>query len=80
MLLKGYWKIFAVLALAVANGRPSSAESQLVSAHYYWQASPAGDSAQLLTLFCRACEDASNAGRDIPLVSVLRDTLGDSGV
>ena len=78
--LKGYWKILAVLSLALANGRPSSAESQLPSANYYWQASPAGDSAQLLTLFCRACEDSTGSGRDIPLVAVLRDTLGDSGI
>jgi len=49
-----------------------------LAAHYYWKASPASDSAQLLTLFCRACEDATGSGRDIPLVAVLRDTLGDS--
>jgi hypothetical protein len=30
-----------------------------------------------LTLFCRSCEDASGSGRDVPLVAVLRDTLGD---
>jgi hypothetical protein len=78
--LKAYWKIFALLGLAVANGRRSTAEPSLVSAHYYWQGSPAGNSAQLLTLFCRACEDVNGAGRDIPLVAVLRDTLGDSGI
>jgi hypothetical protein len=43
---------------------------------YYWQASAVDGSAELLTLFCHECEDAGNSGRDIPLVSVLRDTLG----
>jgi hypothetical protein len=44
---------------------------------YYWKASPAGNSAELLTLFCRSCQ-ATDAGQtDVPLVAVLRDTLGD---
>jgi hypothetical protein len=44
---------------------------------YYWNSIPLGDSAQLLTLFCRACNVSNSAERDVPLVSVLRDTLGD---
>ena len=36
-----------------------------------------GDSAQLLTLFCRACSVSKDTEEDVPLVSVLRDTLGD---
>lgn len=45
---------------------------------YYWKASPAGDTAQLLTLFCRSCQQVNGADNDVPLVAVLRDTLGDS--
>jgi hypothetical protein len=37
----------------------------------------AGDSAQLLTLFCGSCGAASEAQRELPLLAVLRDTLGD---
>ena len=50
----------------------------VVPSHYYWNSSPADGSAQILTLFCRACEDSAGTGRDIPLVSVLRDKLGDA--
>jgi len=46
-------------------------------AAYYWDAEPAGENAQLLTLFCGSCAPASEARRDLPLVAVLRDTLGD---
>jgi hypothetical protein len=46
-------------------------------AAYYWQAEPAGENAQLLTLFCGSCGPASDGRRDLPLVAVLRDTLGD---
>jgi hypothetical protein len=44
---------------------------------YYWKTTPVGDSAQLLTLFCRACGGSKDTEEDVPLVSVLRDTLGD---
>lgn len=44
---------------------------------YYWQVSVVGNTAQLLTLFCRSCESSGDLKRDIPLVAVLRDTLGD---
>jgi hypothetical protein len=53
--------------------RLESSQSSL----YYWNAIPVGDSAQLLTPFCRACNVYNSAERDVPLVSVLRDTLGD---
>lgn len=33
--------------------------------------------ADLLTLFCKSCGAGEKAGQDIPLVSVLRDTLGE---
>jgi len=44
---------------------------------YYWSSTPVGDTAQLLTLFCRACNVFRGIERDVPVVSVLRDTLGD---
>jgi hypothetical protein len=44
---------------------------------YYWKAEPAGTSAQLLTLFCGSCGVASEEHGDLPLLAVLRDTLGD---
>ncbi|MBV9083964.1 MAG: hypothetical protein JOZ62_14900 [Acidobacteriaceae bacterium] len=44
---------------------------------YYWQTAPAAGSAQLLTLVCSSCGKSASAA-DIPLVGVLRDTLGDN--
>ena len=56
---------------------------------YYWKTTPVGNTAQLVTLFCGSCgtasddvdtvtrADADKSGGDVPLVSVLRDTLGD---
>ena len=41
---------------------------------YYWKNEPVDKGAQLLTLFCRSCEPST---RNVPLISVLRDTLGD---
>jgi hypothetical protein len=76
--LRGKWKIHLAASLAALAVSVLRAGQDPLAAHYYWRASPANDSAQLLTLFCRACEDATGSGRDIPLVAVLRDTLGDS--
>ncbi len=45
---------------------------------YYWQAIPVGETAQLLTLFCRSCESSLGVTQGVPLVAVLRDTLGDT--
>jgi len=51
---------------------------------YYWKAEPVAHTAQLLTLFCRGCGSVSapdaptGSAADVPLVAVLRDTLGDS--
>jgi hypothetical protein len=45
---------------------------------YYWRTISVGNTAQLLTLFCRACRTAAEGTQDLPLVSVLRDTLGDN--
>jgi hypothetical protein len=47
------------------------------SSPYYWKTIPVGDSAQLLTLFCRLCDVSTGTELDVPLISVLRDTLGD---
>jgi hypothetical protein len=46
-------------------------------AAYYWKAEPVAENAQLLTLFCGSCGPASETRRDLPLISVLRDNLGD---
>ena len=43
---------------------------------YYWDTKAVGDGAQLLTLFCRSCETV-NGIEGVPLVTILRDTLGD---
>lgn len=45
--------------------------------HYYWKSNDVGNTAQLLTLFCRACAGTEARPDDVPLVAVLRDTLGD---
>jgi len=45
---------------------------------YYWKANDVGRTAQLLTLFCSGCEGQQSAtSADVPLVAILRDTLGD---
>jgi hypothetical protein len=53
-------------------------------APYYWKSQPAGDRSELLTLFCRTCQGPLGSegvlGGGVPLVSVLRDRLGDSDV
>ena len=45
---------------------------------YYWKSIPVGDTAQLLTLVCRECRASDSGSHDLPLVSVLRDTVGDT--
>ncbi len=45
---------------------------------YYWRSIPVADTAQVLTLFCYACGTGSASAEDVPLVAVLRDTLGES--
>jgi hypothetical protein len=47
------------------------------SSPYYWKTAPVGESAQLLTLFCGTCDVLEGIEQDVPLVSVVRDTLGD---
>ncbi len=44
----------------------------------YWTVSPAGNSAELLTLFTRSNVASGTDRKDLPVVSLLRDTLGDN--
>ena len=46
-------------------------------AGYYWVSTPVANSAQLLTLVCKSCT-VDTPTHDVPVVSLLRDTLGDS--
>lgn len=69
-----------------------AASRTLPQPFYYWKDIPVGDTAQLVTLFGRSCPGGSpksqptvspgaaksTGGCEIPLVSVLRDTLGDN--
>ncbi len=52
--------------------------SEIGHSSYYWKATPVGETAQLLTLFCRSCETSLGVRQDTPLIAVLRDTLGDA--
>lgn len=45
---------------------------------YHWEVTSAGPTAQLLTLFCQPCQLIDDNGRGVPLVAVLRDTLGEN--
>jgi hypothetical protein len=70
--------MLSVLFLALALNAEQNTSA------YYWHSTPiiqgegASPTAQLLTLFCKACGAGTAAGQDIPLVAVLRDTLGDT--
>ncbi|HEY1212487.1 MAG TPA: hypothetical protein VGE93_02535 [Bryobacteraceae bacterium] len=72
---------------------PPPAKIEASPPAYYWKAMPVDGTAQLLTLFCRSCnaallkkvgtstlsaESRQTSGGDVPLVSVVRDTLGDT--
>jgi hypothetical protein len=63
--------------MANTNDLPLTRLESSESSLYYWNSIPVGDSAQLLTLFCTACNVFQGTERDVPLVSLLRDTLGD---
>ena len=60
------------LVKSTTQDRPEEANSS-----YFWKSARVGDSAQLLTLFCRSCFGRDAGDSEVPLVSVLRDTLGD---
>jgi hypothetical protein len=79
--------IFASIVIAsfceMARSQPADILPEALQAayqqfRYYWLAAPAGKTAELLTLFCRVCSLEASGSQDLPLVSVLRDTLGDS--
>lgn len=70
--MSGSWSSVRIILLACASLFSLRADQS-----YYWQFHPVDGSAQLLTLYCHACENTTASGRDIPLVAVLRDTLGD---
>ena len=57
---------------------PEALQAAYQQFRYYWLAAPAGKTAELLALFCRVCSLEASGSQDLPLVSVLRDTLGDS--
>ncbi len=68
---------FAALAADIPP-QPALASREVPHPLYYWQNSPVGNTAQLLTLFCGSCLSSNGAQEDVPLVSILRDTLGDN--
>jgi hypothetical protein len=74
MTRRSFYVLFLALTLKAEQSPPA----------YYWRSTPivqnqgAAPTAQLLTLFCKACGTGTAAGQDIPLVAVLRDTLGDT--
>jgi hypothetical protein len=76
------WALTSLMCLAADIPLPQRLQTTMVAENgqpsYYWQATPVEDTAQLLTLFCRACGTGANADANVPLVSVLRDTLGDA--
>jgi len=55
----------------------SAQRNNVDSPSYYWKSESVAGTAQMLTFFCRSCGPSLDGGRDVPLVSVLRDTLGD---
>ncbi len=59
-------------------GVPTTVLREINRSGYEWRVTPAGKSAELLTLFCRSCEALKSSDNGVPLVAVLRDTLGDS--
>jgi hypothetical protein len=70
--------VLACLAADVPGDRlQTAAVRENSQSPYYWQTTSVEGTAQLLTLFCRSCR-AGQANANVPLVAVLRDTLGDS--
>jgi hypothetical protein len=44
---------------------------------YFWQSQPIDNTAELMTLFCHTCA-WGKTNEDVPLISMLKDTLGDN--
>jgi hypothetical protein len=86
-LAQGVLIVFGLLLAGSCQGEDASVRLQSSVAvqnsqvGYYWTVAPVAGTAQLLTLFCRACGPVSGTGESVtqglPLVAVLRDTLGD---
>jgi hypothetical protein len=70
---------YSILGAAENSSLRLQTTSQLdkKKAAYYWISSPVANTSQLLTLFCRGCVPGTDGWEDLPLVSVLRDALGD---
>ncbi len=64
----------ALLSMACLVGASETSPASPQSAPYYWTSTPVAHSAQLITLFRKQ----RAAGSDIPVVAVLKDTLGDA--
>ncbi len=85
--MRGLFRILtAGLCFALASGMAEDLSSQRLQpatalensqVPYYWNVTPIGNTAQLVTLLCHSCLDASDQKADLPLIAVLRDTLGD---
>ncbi len=82
-------RVVALLVVAVGSLAPTptyaseaaiapTPQPQLL--RYYWQSTQVGNSAELVTLFCNSCGASADSSSAIPLLSVLRDTLGDSQI
>jgi hypothetical protein len=56
----------------------ASSVAVLSQGECYWTVSPVGQNAELLTLFSRSSFTGGTDGKVLPVVSLLRDTLGDN--
>ncbi len=65
----------AVMLLAILPGVRAAPAAN--PSTYFWTMTPVGNTAQLATLFCRECEKGPVDQGNVPLMAVLRDTLGD---
>jgi hypothetical protein len=72
--------LFCSAAIAAALDAPwpqPAITRESIPRPYYWKPDAVGNNAQLLTLFCGSCGAVSETHGDVPLLAVLRDTLGD---
>jgi hypothetical protein len=72
-------QFIAAADLSISAVRPRSS-SVVVSSQTdrHWTVSPVGHSAELLTLFSRSDRKGETTVKDLPVVALLRDTLGDN--
>jgi hypothetical protein len=77
VLILAFFPFLPLFGVVVGNGNVGPRTSQ-PSVRYYWETQQAGKSAQLVTLFCSPCGDSNLDKETVPLLSVLRDTLGDN--